>query len=180
MMRRVMPILAVLLLSGASAFAADDSGKEVAAADGKSQVLEQLIGTWDVRYEFIDKTGKARTNRGQVHYSRILGGKAIQETWTSDSESPQPQPFGTTIDFYDATRQHWTAVWIYPAQGDMTVTNGGEIDGSFVLTGRDQSGALQRWSTSIVGPDTAIGRFEISRDDGKTWRQVGVNHMRRP
>jgi hypothetical protein len=120
-----------------------------------------------------------RRYKGQVYYSWILDGKALQEVWTSDSEDGHPRPYGTTINFYDPKRRHWTAVWVYPAQGQTTVVTGGEAGGSHVLTGHDENGALQRWSTSIVTPDSVLGRFDISEDDGKTWRQVGVNHMQR-
>jgi hypothetical protein len=178
-MQRSMPISILSLLCIFATFAGDSSAAEEPTQNAQSGVLQQLLGTWDVRYEFIDKSGKARTNRGRVHYSSVLGGKALQETWSSDSESPEPQPFGMTIDFYDPKRKHWTAIWIYPAQGDMTVVTGGEVDGSFVLTGRDQSGALQRWTTSIVERGSAVGRFHISHDDGKSWKEVGVNYMRR-
>jgi hypothetical protein len=178
-MQRIKALLVISLLCGAGAFAGDDSAAEVKTKATQSPLLQQLVGTWDVRFEFIDKTGKARTNRGQVNYSWILDGKGLQEIWSSDAASPAPRPFGTTIDFYDPKLQRWTAVWIYPDEGTTMVTTGGDVDGAFVLMGRDQSGVLQRWSTSIVEPDAAIGRFEISRDDGKTWSETGVNHMKR-
>jgi hypothetical protein len=114
-----------------------------------------------------------------VHYGWILGGKALQETWTSDSESKDSQPFGTTIDFYDLKRQRWTAVWIYPAKGMTMIMTGGEVNSSFVLTGHDQSGALQRWSTSVGQSDSIGIRAEISNDEGKTWRPMGVSYLQR-
>lgn len=178
-MQRLTPLLVISLLCCAGALAGDESVGDIKPKSPQSPLLQQLVGTWDVRFEFIDKTGKARTNRGQVHYSWILDGKGLQEIWSSDASNPEPRPFGTTVDFYDPKHQRWTAVWIYPDEGTTMVTTGGDVDGAFVLTGRDQSGALQRWSTSIIEPDAAMGRFEISRDDGKTWREVGVNHMRR-
>lgn len=178
-MRRVMPVLVISLLCSASAFAADDPPVPANTKVPQSALLDRLVGTWDVSYEFVDKAGNARTNRGQVHYNWILEGKALQEIWTSDSESKEPRPFGTTINFYDPKRQRWTAVWVYPSQGETFQVSGGEVNGSFVLTGHDQSGALQRWSTSIVESDAVVGRFDISYDEGKTWREVGVNHMRR-
>jgi hypothetical protein len=193
-MRRLTPVLLASLLCSASAFAVDDvategrastnARKKLAAAESKAEapqnpLFDQLIGTWDVRYEFTDKNGKLRSNRGQVHYSWILGGKALQETWTSDSESKDSQPFGTTIDFYDLKRQCWTAVWIYPAEGMTMIMTGGEVNGSFVLTGHDQSGALQRWSTGVGQRDSIVIRAEISNDEGKTWRPVGTSYLQR-
>jgi len=173
-MRALTPVLACSLLCIAGA-AADDSNTQAP----KSAVLERLAGTWDVRYEFIDKAGRSRVNNGQVQYTWILDGKALQEVWTSDSESKIPRPFGTSINFYDPKRQQWTAVWVYPSQGETFQMTGGDVAGNFVLTGHDQSGALQRWSTTVVTPDSVIGRFDISRDEGKTWKEVGVNHMER-
>jgi hypothetical protein len=191
------PVLLILLFYSASIFpveeVAAESRQTVASAVAQKKLpaagsnaeasqnalFDQLVGTWDVRYEFTDKNGKLRSNRGQVHYSWILGGKALQEIWTSDSESKDLLPFGTTIDFYDLKRQRWTAVWIYPAEGMAMIMTGGDVNGSFVLTGHDQSGALQRWSTSVGQRDSIVIRAEISNDEGKTWRPMGVSYLQR-
>jgi hypothetical protein len=103
----------------------------------------------------------------------------MQEIWTSDAHNKEPQPYGTTIDFYDGKRQRWTAVWIYPAQGMTTVVTGSEVDGRIVLTGRDEADAIQRWSINDIHTDSFVWRFESSSDEGKTWRLLGVNHMHR-
>jgi hypothetical protein len=59
------------------------------------------------------------------------------------------------------------------------IMTGGEVNGSFVLTGHDQSGALQRWSTSVGQRDSIIIRAEISNDEGETWRPVGTSYLQR-
>lgn len=193
-MRRLTILLSSLLFSVSTiagqsiaiksppTLAETDAHKSPAAAESKASarhrtLFDQLAGTWDVRYEFIDKDGNAGSNRGQVHYSWILDGTALQETWTSDFESKELRPFGSTINFYDLKRQRWTAVWIYPAQGMTMIMTGLEVNGSFVLTGHDQSGALQRWSTSVVRSDSIIIRAEISKDEGKTWRPTGESYL---
>ena len=145
----------------------------------ESALYRRFVGTWDVSYEIYDKDGKVRPYRGQVTYSWILDGGAMQEIWTSDAHNKEPQPYGTTIDFYDGKRQRWTAVWIYPAQGLTTVVTGSEVDGRIVLTGRDEAGAIQRWSINDIQTDSFVWRFESSNDEGKTWRLLGVNHMHR-
>lgn len=196
-MRQLTPILLMSLLCSANTFANEavaiashdtvantGAHKNLAAAESKTKIpknalFDQLVGTWDVTYEFTDKNRNARRDRGQVHYSWILDGKALQEIWTSASEDKGPQPFGTTIDFYDLKRQRWTAVWIYPAEGMTMIMTGGEVNGSFVLTGHDQSGALQRWSTSVGQRDSIVIRAEISNDEGKTWRPMGVSYLQR-
>lgn len=145
----------------------------------ESALYGRFVGTWDVSYQIYDKDGKVRPYRGQVTYSWILDGGAMQEIWTSDAHNKEPQPYGTTIDFYDGKRQRWTAVWIYPAQGMTTVVTGSEVDGRIVLTGRDQAGAIQRWSINDIQTDSFAWRFEGSNDEGKTWQLLSVNHMHR-
>jgi hypothetical protein len=151
---------------------------EQATVPGRA-LYDRFVGTWDVNYEIYDKDGKVRPYHGQATYSWILDGGAMQEVWTSDAHNKEPQPYGTTIDFYDGKRQLWTAVWIYPAQGMTTVVTGSEVDGRMVLIGRDEAGAIQRWSINDIQPDSFFSRFESSIDEGKTWRLLSVNHMHR-
>jgi hypothetical protein len=143
------------------------------------EMYDRFVGTWDVNYEIYDKDGRVRPYHGQATYNWILDGGAMQEVWTSDAHNKDPRPYGTTIDFYDGKRQLWTTVWIYPAQGMTTVVTGHEVDGGIVLTGRDEAGAIQRWSINDIQTDSFVGRFESSNDEGKTWRLLGVNHMHR-
>lgn len=142
------------------------------------EVFDRLAGTWDVSYDIYDKDGKLRVYHGQVSYSRILDGGALQEIWTSDAHNQQPQPYSTTIAFQDSKRQRWTEVWIYPAKGYTSIMSGGEVDGHIVLTGHDDDGTLQRWTLSEAQPAALEWRFESSSDGGKSWRLVGVNHLR--
>jgi hypothetical protein len=51
------------------------------------------------------------------------------------------------------------------------------MDGHIVLTGRDPDGTMQRWSVDNVRADSFDWHFESSKDEGKTWRLAGVNHM---
>jgi len=157
-MRRLTPALLISLLCNAGAFAIENPVKSSAEIP-RNALFDQLIGTWDVRYEYSDKKGNPKSNQGQVRYAWILGGKALQENWSSNSDSKDLRPFGTTIDFYDVKHQRWTAVWIYPAEGMTMIT---------------------RWSTSSAGQrDSIVVRAEISNDDGKTWRPMGVSYLRR-
>ena len=141
--------------------------------------FDRLIGTWDVVYDIYDKDGGRRTYGGQVTYGWILDGAALQEIWTSDAHDKIPQPYGTSIGFHDSKRQNWTQTWIYPAQGMILTVSGGAADGGLLLTGRDAEGATQRWAIHDIQADSFEARYEISDDEGKTWRLLGVNHMQR-
>jgi hypothetical protein len=142
-------------------------------------LFDRLIGTWDVSYEIYDRDGKVRLYRGGVTFAWILDGGALQEIWTSDAHDREPQPYGTTISFYDSKRQRWTAIWIYPAQAMSLIVSGNAVDGGIELSGRDAVGAIQRWLLNDFQADSFTARFDTSNDEGKTWRLLGVNHMRR-
>lgn len=171
-------VLILLLLAGAGAAAVSAPNGAAASRRPARTLLDHLIGTWDVDYAVYDKDGIVKHYLGSATYRWILDGGAIEETW-SDYHGSRTQPYGTTIEFYDSKHARWTAIWIYPAQGMYYALSGGERDGRIVLTGHDQQGGLQRWSDGDFRDDTFIGRFEVSEDAGKTWRLVGVNHMRR-
>jgi hypothetical protein len=150
------------------------------SAVGQERALfDRLIGTWDVSYEIYDKDGKVRLYRGGVTYAWILDGGALQEIWTSDAHDKEPRPYGTTISFYDSKRQRWTAIWIYPAQAMSLIVSGNAVDGGIELTGHDAAGAIQRWLLNDFQADSFTARFDTSNDEGKTWRLLGVNHLRR-
>jgi len=200
-MTRLAPLLLASLLSIPGVFAesaADTLAKQTrkvpaagagttgppAAAQAQAgtqdeALFDRFIGTWDVGYEVYDKDGKSRPSSGQVTYSWILDGQALQETWTSDSHRKEPKPFGTSIIFYDSKGRHWTEVWIYPALGMTTIVTGGQENGRIVLTGHDADGAMLRWSFNDIKPDSFVWRGEISSDEGKTWKLQGENHIHR-
>src|SRR5438874_4174277 len=94
-MRRLTSVLLISLLCNAGAFAIENPAKSSAEIP-RSALFDQLIGTWDVRYEYSDKKGNPKSDKGQVHYAWILGGKALQEIWSSNSDSKDLRPFGTT------------------------------------------------------------------------------------
>jgi len=142
-------------------------------------LFDRLSGTWDVTYDIYDKDGTVRPYHGQVIYSRILNGGALQEIWTSDIHNKVPQPYGTTLGFYDSKRERWTAMYVFPAKDYKIIVSGGEVDGRIVLTGRDEDGTIQRWSIDNIQTDSFLYHFESSHDDGKTWQVVGLNHMHR-
>lgn len=176
--RPVLAALTLLLVFGSGASAAAATSPAPAIRRPAQTLLDQLIGTWDVDYAVYDEHGNVKHYHGAATYRWILDGAAIEETW-SDYHGRETQPYGTTIEFYDGKHDRWTAIWIYPGQGMYYALSGGETDGRILLTGRDQEGALQRWSDEDFRTNTFTGRFEVSKDGGKTWRLVGVNHMQR-
>lgn len=178
MTRAAFSALILLLIAGSGAWAAAAKSPAQGSRRPTQTLLDHLIGTWDVDYAVYDEHGSVRHYLGAATYRWILDGAAIEETW-SDYHGRKTQPYAKIIDFYDSKHGRWTAIWIYPQQGEYYALSGGEMDGRIVLTGRDQEGALQCWSDGDFHDNTFVGRFEASKDGGRTWRLVGVNHMRR-
>src|SRR5436305_4508537 len=98
-MRRLTPALLISLLCNAGAFAIENPVKSSAEIP-RNALFDQLIGTWDVRYEYLDKKGNPKSNQGQVHYAWILAGKALQEIWSSNSDSMDLMHYSTMNDLY--------------------------------------------------------------------------------
>ncbi len=179
-MRRALSVLSLLLGVSAGVAASQpvlSAGPPLNHPDRK--ILEQLIGDWDVEYAIYDRHSHVRHYVGTVAYRWLLAGAAIQETWTSADNGRDAEPYGTTIEFFDPKHRCWTAVWVYPEQGMYYSLTGGEIGGRIVLTGDDQHGVLQRWSTGDMHGNSFDGRYDISHDGGKTWQLVGINQMHR-
>jgi hypothetical protein len=61
----------------------------------------------------------------------------------------------------------------------MTQSRVDAANGALVLTGHDDAGALQRWSTRVVEPDSVVIRAEISKDNGNSWQPAGVSYVHR-
>ena len=64
-MQRLTPALLISLLCNAGAFAIENPVKSSAEIP-RNALFDQLIGTWDVRYEYSDKKGNPKRNQGLV------------------------------------------------------------------------------------------------------------------
>jgi len=62
-MRRLTPALLISLLCNAGAFAIENPVKSSAEIP-RNALFDQLIGTWDVPYEYLDKKGNPKSNQG--------------------------------------------------------------------------------------------------------------------
>jgi len=64
-MRRLTPALLISLLCNAGAFAIENPVKSSAEIP-RNALFDQLIGRWDVRYEYSDKKGNPKSNQGPM------------------------------------------------------------------------------------------------------------------
>src|SRR5262245_24934732 len=101
------------------------------AATGRSpeipdshDVYGWLVGSWerDVRHYWVDVS--SRGIKGEVHASRILEGRGVQDVWIMPRLSDRTGPldkalnsYGTTLRIWDAAIQAWRITWINPVTG---------------------------------------------------------------
>ena len=142
----------------------------VPAAGGKPCAAPEFhqfdfwIGDWDV----TNGDGKpAGTNK----IVPILGGCALQESWTSATGGK-----GTSLNAYDEPNRKWHQTWADDS-GGLLLLDGEFRDGRMVLVGRrprkDRSGILlHRITWTVVSPDRVQQKWEASGNEGRTWTPV--------
>src|SRR5262245_2499960 len=90
-----------------------------------ADVYGWLCGSWDLavlRYRGIDVS--ARGLSGEVHASRVLEGRAVQDVWimprTGDrrpDSDPSMNMYGTTLRSWDPAIKAWRIAWTNPVTG---------------------------------------------------------------
>ena len=144
---------------------ADDADKPRPCSGPEYRQFDFWAGDWNV----LDSSGK---QVGRNRIERILEGCALAEHWESARGGK-----GTSLNFYDASRQRWRQTWI-DDQGTPLFLEGGLVDGKMVLEGdsptRRQPGKTIRnritWSKLEGG---RVRQFwEFSGNSGKTWETV--------
>ena len=156
-MRPFLP--ALLLLALAPAVRAADPPPPPCPAPEARQ-FDFWIGEWDVS-DFGQPAGR-NTIRP------ILDGCVLQENWRGVSGSA-----GTSLNFWDPERQRWRQLWVW-REGTTLELEGAFRDGAMVLEGasKGRKGEPQRnrisWSQNPDG--TVRQHWEVSKDDGKTWK----------
>jgi hypothetical protein len=145
-----------------------------------------LIGSWelDVRHYLVDVT--ARKLRGEVHFSWVLEGRAVQDIWIMPRRLERPSEvdrtcnmYGTTIRVWDGSIQAWRVTWINPVSGSRDELVGRWIGKDVVQVGTRADGTPIRWIFTEIEPDSFRWIGEALERDGKTWKLQGEFRARR-
>lgn len=129
------------------------------------------IGSWEV-------TAQGRVV-GHNEIAPFAGGCALLENWTAADGSG-----GKSINAWRRTEKRWTQHWV--SAGTILDLSGGLVDGRMVLTGpvreTPNGPVLDRITWTPVAPDEVRQVWEISTDNGATWRASfdGTYNRRRP
>jgi hypothetical protein len=134
----------------------------------------QFVGSWRADWTWTTDDGVPQQLGGEVHFGWILGGRAIQDTWSvpareewADADPPHGF-YGTTIRFYDPSLRAWRSTWINPPSGLVRRFIARPTDREIVLLSDEESPML-RWRFGEITPDAFRWQGEIKRTDFPNW-----------
>jgi hypothetical protein len=134
-----------------------------------------LVGRWEMDAVYHRDDGATRRGRGEIHFGWVLAGRAIQDVWVVPPRDQQSEPpawgdfYGTTLRVYDPGLDAWHILWIDPVKQLYTRQIGRARGNDIVQDGKDDSGAMVRWSFTEITPDSFHWLGERSHD-GARWR----------
>src|SRR4051795_12267031 len=175
----VSGFLASASLGVQGAVAATDPRLDLAAAlqatgphpslDDQANVFGRLVGTWDVEYTDISKSGKATHRSGELIVGWVMDGRVIQDLWiVYPSGTRKEREVYTDLRYFDPKTRTWPATFIDPEHVSVARFTGGAVgDDRIVLDTKDLGTTLNRWSFNDIRPDSFVFRDEASSDGGK-------------
>ncbi len=149
--------------------------------EDKLRLFGQFVGDWDILEDRnLQEDGSWTTQRGELHWGWILGGRAVQDVWMfTDQKTGEAVPEGTTVRFYDPKIDAWHSVWLTPTQGAAMMFVGGAVGDEIVLEGKTTDGRPLKWIFSEITPDSFRWHAEHSLDGGNTWKLREEMQIRR-
>lgn len=156
----------------------------VLAAPGRSPEIPEsadiygwLIGSWDLDVFDHQADGTVRRSKGEVHFSWVLEGRAVQDVWIMPPRSERTpgmekisNRYGTTLRVWDPSIQAWRVTWINPVSGGRRELIGQRSGKDLVQIGAHPNGTPIRWIFTDITPDSFRWIGEGLEPDGKTWR----------
>lgn len=146
---------------------------EIAAED---DLYGRLIGSWNAEVVDLDDDGTRRTQRAEIHFARVLEGRAVQDVWIvppRDERRPdtprQRNRYGTTLRVFDASLGAWRVTWINPVSGAETRLIGRRAGDDIVQEGVQPDGSIWRWSFCEISDASFHWVSHSSKDGGRTW-----------
>jgi hypothetical protein len=164
-----MSPLALLLAAAGTAGASPAPPPPPACAAAEHRQFDFWLGDWEVR-----------SPRGaQLGHNRIVaggGGCWLQEHWRSAQGND-----GTSLNAWDAPDGRWRQFWV-GGDGMVLRLEGGLRDGVMEMQGvlaGEHGPQRQRITWTPAADGSITQRWDVSDDDGASWRAVFVGIYRR-
>jgi hypothetical protein len=156
----------------------------------KLRLYGQFVGSWEAEALAFLPDRSTRKHFWQIHFSRVLEGRAIQDVWITPprygSRVGESQPWGrfsnqhgTSLRVYDPELDVWRVTWIDPAAGYRADLVGRPDGDGIFQEGTGSDGAGLRWIFSDIGGRSFRWRAEVSRDAGASWHKAIELHAQR-
>jgi hypothetical protein len=121
------------------------------------------LGNWDLTW--------GENGRGRNVISKILGGKVIQEQFTSLPDDDTLPLIGLSLSVFNGQTDQWQQTWV-DNQGSYLDFTGGMIGDRMILSRQaviEGQPAQQRMVWQNIQADTLDWSWERSDDNGRTW-----------
>ena len=160
------------------ALGAADRAPEIPEA---ADVYGWLVGSWtlEVRY-YAGVNVSALGVGGELHASRVLEGRGVQDVWIMPIRRDRATPFdparnmyGTTLRIWDAALEAWRITWINPARNHTEQQIGRTSGADIVQLGARSNGTITRWQFTEITPRSFRWLGDALATDGQTWRREG-------
>jgi hypothetical protein len=135
----------------------------------------RLIGSWAGEYRDRDPGEPVETGSLEVHFSWVLQGRAVQDTWimpTQETASAgsvrKRQTYGTTVRVFYPESESWRAVWLNPVKSVRTDLIGRRVGEDIVqfCLGVERP---EKWVFSRITTRSFLWQAFLLGDDGVTW-----------
>lgn len=155
------------------ALEAEALAPEIAAED---DLYGRLIGSWNAEVVDVDDDGTRRKQRAEIHFARVLEGRAVQDLWIvpprDERRVDTPRElnrYGTTLRVFDPLLRAWRVTWINPVSGVETRLVGRHVGDDIVQEGMQPDGSIWRWSFCEITDTSFHWVSHSSKDGGTTW-----------
>jgi hypothetical protein len=145
---------------------------------GMDDVFGFLIGSWDLDAVLYDPNGQTQKNKGEIHASWVLEGRAIQDLFIFPRRADRAfgvpargDRYATTIRTYDTTLNACRINFINPSYNETSAQLIARRHGHNIeMEGKLSGGTPIRWRLDSITPKSFHYSAEKLGDDGKSWQ----------
>ncbi len=152
-----------------------------AEAPPETQILGQLVGTWDIDQSIVDSDGSwgNRKRKAIWRWYYILEGNAIQDDWISFDSLNNEHVSGTNIRIYNEEEKQWYMAWIDKTVRRLATFTATNDSGMVIMDGHNAKGRHIKNIFYNITENEFDWRQEWTQDEGKSWIIVTMIHATR-
>jgi hypothetical protein len=147
-------------------------------AHPEARSLDFWLGAWELTWP-AEQTGGERgaTMTGSNRIERVLGDRVIEENFTAEDGLT-----GRSLSVFDEREGIWRQTWVDDAGGFIVLSGRSQGDEMILSTApvvRDGEALVNRMVFSDITGDSLLWRWQVTSDDGASWRDLWTITYRR-